>query len=160
MNTLRLALPALLAIAFVSNASCASAASDDDEWPDGSAMAVGNRYVKTSDYFEGLLRKRQAELVRLMSAQPDTDTRLIEAVKTQQESWLKYRDGECELIGSLSGAGGSWPSTFSAECRANLTDQRFRRFNWAIKCWKAVAPSERPSARSRCLYQLAPLATK
>jgi len=160
MKTHRVAARAIVSIAVLTTAVHAIAASDDDEWPEGSAMAVGNKYVKTNDYFERLLRQRQAELVRLLAAQPDANTRLIKAIQAQQATWLRYRDDECELIGSLSGAGGSWPSTFSAQCRANLTDQRFRRFNWAIKCWNAVSAEERRFSGSRCLYQLAPLATK
>lgn len=142
------------------NTGAAVAAGVDEDWPEGSAMYVGSKLVESRDYFERLLKQREAELVRLLSKEKDPDARLIAAMQRQQEAWLKYRDDECELVGSLSGAGGTWPSTFAVQCEASLTDRRFRRFGWAVKCWKDIAAEDRRFSAARCPYQLAPLATK
>jgi uncharacterized protein YecT (DUF1311 family) len=140
------------------------AAAQDQEWPEGSAMHTGGLEVKRRDMAAATLAKLEAELLRQLSEadlSPDAirpDERLIAALKTQQAAWTRYRDDECGLAGALTGAGGSWPSTYAVRCEANLTELRVRRTRSAIGCMKAIPPSKRALDQSRCLYQLLPLA--
>src|SRR5476649_1238360 len=89
-------------------------------WPDGSAMRTGLLLVQKQKTVEQHLARKHGELIKLLSSSSNeritVDERLLVALKTQQVAWLKYRDEECELIGSLTGAGGSWPSTYANEC--------------------------------------------
>jgi uncharacterized protein YecT (DUF1311 family) len=84
----------------------------------------------------------------------------VAALKSQESAWLKYRTDECELIGSLSGAGGTWPSTYANQCESNLTDQRLRRVRSALACVAKIPSDKRLFDQNACLYQLAPLGTK
>jgi uncharacterized protein YecT (DUF1311 family) len=110
------------------------------------------------------LAKLEGQLLKLVS-QADAssnalppDERVISALKAQQAAWRRYRSDECELAGALTGAGGSWPSTYAVRCEANLTELRVRRTRSAIRCVMALPLSKRRLDQSRCLYQLLPLA--
>lgn len=128
------------------------------DWPPGSAMHTGLGLVEKRDYFAGLLEKKNAELVELVVRDRKfPDDRLAKALQAQHASWLLHRVAECELVGSLSGAGGSWPSTYAVQCEANLTDLRFRTVSSAIRCIQRIPVAQREFEQNRCLYQLAPL---
>jgi uncharacterized protein YecT (DUF1311 family) len=88
------------------------------------------------------------------------DARLLADLKTQQVAWLKYRTEECELIGALTGAGGTWPSTYAKKCEVNHTDQRIRRVSSAIRCIGKISNEKRLFEQNNCLQQLAPLTNK
>lgn len=105
---------------------------------------------------EVVLERKLKVLVDLVS--PDAGERLEKALVSQEAAWLKYRDEECELVGSLTGAGGSWPSTYAVQCESNLTDQRLRRVISATRCVARVPKDDRFNGMSNCLQQLAPLA--
>jgi len=133
-------------------------------WPDGSAMRTGLLLVQKQKIAEQLLARKHEELIKLVSSSSaeriTMDERLLAALKTQQVAWLKYRDEECELIGSLTGAGGSWPSTYAIECESNHTEQRLRRIRSAIACIEKIPNGNRIFEQNRCLQQLAPLTNK
>ena len=96
---------------------------------------------------EKLLASKHEELVKLVTSSSTeenrVDVRLLDALKTQQAAWLKYRKEECELVGSLTGAGGTWPSTYAAKCEVNQTDQRLRRVRSAIRCIEKIPIDKR-----------------
>lgn len=78
------------------------------------------------------LKTKYSQLISLL--EPITETPLLSSALTdQQVSWGKYRSNECQLIGSLSGAGGGWPSVYKTECDVNLTEARLRSVTSAIK---------------------------
>lgn len=126
------------------------------DWPEGSAMHTGYLHLEKRDAFARLLERRQAELLALVE-QGSGDARLVQALRAQHEAWLAYRTHECELIGALTGAGGSWPSTYAVQCEANLTDRRYRRVHAALRCIRRIPADDRAFEQSRCLQQLAPL---
>jgi uncharacterized protein YecT (DUF1311 family) len=132
--------------------------SDGNCWPAGSAMATGIDAVNHRIQTEKALQRLHAELVQLMS--PYSDERLLQALKTQESAWLTYRREECELIGSLTGAGGSWPSTYAVRCESNFTDDRLRRVKSATRCVKRIPEDQRSIESSTCLQQLAPLVNR
>lgn len=135
-------------------------------WPEGSAMNTGLTLVAALHKSSAQLDARHADLITLLSSSPNyngdnyPDSRVISALKAQQATWVKYRDDECELIGSLTGAGGSWPSTYANECQVHLTEDRLRRVNSAIKCIQKIPLEKRWMEQADCLQQLAPLANK
>lgn len=133
-------------------------------WPEGSAMQTGLLLVQQQQQTEKLLASKHDELIKLVSSSASgeihADERLLAALKTQQAAWLKYRDEECELVGSLTGAGGTWPSTYANRCEVNHTEQRLRRVRSAIRCIQKISPEQRLFEQNACLQQLAPLTNK
>lgn len=135
-----------------------------DCWPDGSAMRTGLLLVQQQRVVDAALTRRHRELVKWVEAsaigETRTDGRLLNALRTQQAAWLKYRTEECELVGSLTGAGGSWPSTYANRCELNHTEQRLRRVRSALRCVRKISPDMRLVEQNNCLQQLAPLTNK
>lgn len=133
-------------------------------WPEGSSMHTGLLLVQQQQQTEKLLASKHEELVKLVASSSTekvrVDERLLAALKTQQAAWLKYRTEECELIGSLTGAGGTWPSTYANKCEVNHTDQRLRRVRSAIRCIEKIPNEKRLFEQNNCLQQLAPLTNK
>jgi uncharacterized protein YecT (DUF1311 family) len=133
-------------------------------WPEGSAMHTGLLLVQQQKAVEKRLASKHDELIKLVSSSSSTgipaDGRLLAALKTQQAAWLKYRAEECELIGSLTGAGGTWPSTYANKCELNHSEQRLRRVRSAIQCIEKIPLEKRPFEQNSCLQQLAPLTNK
>lgn len=133
-------------------------------WPEGSSMHTGLLLVQQQNSAEKLLASKHEELVKLVSSSSAegirVDERLLAALKTQQAAWLKYRTEECELVGSLTGAGGTWPSTYANRCEVNHTDQRLRRVRSAIRCIEKIPNEKRIFEQNNCLQQLAPLTNK
>jgi uncharacterized protein YecT (DUF1311 family) len=159
----RLVLSALLTL--IAGLALAQNCPDKPEcWPEGSAMRTGMLAAKEQQTTERQLAIKHEELIKLVTASATAtiavDERLLAALKTQQAAWLKYRDQECELIGSLTGAGGSWPSTYANKCEVNHTEQRLRRVRSAIACIEKIPSDQRMSDQNRCLQQLAPLTNK
>jgi len=126
-------------------------------WPEGSAMHTGLTLAAERQKLERSMLKRHEQLVALVAASMPGSERLVMALKSQQQAWLKYRDDECELIGALTGAGGSWPSTYASRCALNLTDQRLRRIRSAYRCVEQARNKQEEHDAGRCLQQLAPL---
>jgi uncharacterized protein YecT (DUF1311 family) len=133
-------------------------------WPEGSSMHTGLLLVQQQQQTEKLLVSKHDELIKLVassvSGEVHADERLLAALKTQQAAWLKYRTEECELIGSLTGAGGTWPSTYANKCEVNHTEQRLHRVRSAIRCVQRISSEKRLFEQNTCLQQLAPLTNK
>jgi uncharacterized protein YecT (DUF1311 family) len=133
-------------------------------WPEGSSMRTGLLLVQKQQQTEKLLASKHDELMKLVafssSGEINTEERLLTALKTQQVAWLNYRTEECELVGSLTGAGGTWPSTYARRCEVNHTEQRLRRVRSAINCVQRIPPDVRLFEQNNCLQQLAPLTNK
>ena len=133
-------------------------------WPEGSAMQMGLLLNQKQEKVDKQMAAKHAELVSLVAASSSdstpVDERLIKALTSQQAAWLLYRHGECELIGSLTGAGGRWPSTWAAQCVANHTEHRLRRIRSAIACIQKIPDGKRFFDQNRCLQQLAPLTNR
>ena len=134
-------------------------------WPEGSAMHTGLLRRQAEDSLRKELQQRHDELVALISSKHVVngteyleDQRLVEAVQAQQKAWQQFKESECELIGSLSTGASTWQSARAVECEMNLTSQRLKRMQHALRCIKKFAPAERRFDQQSCLFQLAPLA--
>ena len=127
-------------------------------------MHTGLLLVQKQLETEKLLASKHDELIKLVassgSGETHADERLLAALKTQQAAWLKYRTEECELVGSLTGAGGTWPSTYANKCEVNHTEQRLRQVRSAIRCIQKIPSEKRLFEQNTCLQQLAPLTNK
>lgn len=153
MKLITLALPI-----FVGACNIASA-EQDNSFPEGSAMATAYRYADNRDYFEKLLDAKNKQLVQLVieSQAEYPEPRLVAAIENIHKTWLQFRDAECELMGTLTGAGGAWPSTHATRCDANLTHRRFLTVKSAIRCIQRISPENRGFNINACLYQLGAL---
>jgi uncharacterized protein YecT (DUF1311 family) len=161
MHILRLfLLPALIFPALAMGQTPGQCTDKPECWPEGSAMHTGLLLHQNQEKIEKQMGAKHAELVDLVSAVDAAHGRLVEALRSQQAAWAKYRSEECELIGALTGAGGSWPSTWAAQCTANHTDQRLRRIRSAITCIQKIPTDNRAFEQNRCLQQLAPLTNR
>ena len=144
--------------------AAAPATAQEESWPEGSAMHTGGLEVKRRNAASAVLEALNGRLLTLVteartqSPPIPPDGRLIKALEAQQAAWKRYVGDECELVGSLSGSGGSWPSAYAVRCEANLAELRVRRTRAAISCIEKMPPATRRLDQNRCLYQLAPLA--
>ena len=133
-------------------------------WPGGSAMHTGLILNQERRQKEKLLTRKHNELLKIVGPpQSDglhTDLSLLDALKNQQVAWLKYRSEECTLIGSLTGAGGTWPSAYASRCELNHTEQRLSRVLSALRCVKRIPSNNQIIQQNDCLQQLAPLTNK
>lgn len=113
---------------------------------------------------ERALAAKHDELVRVVATSSTdglaVDSRLLAALKAQQDAWLTYRTDECELIGSLTGAGGTWPSTWALDCEVKHTRSRLLQVRSAISCIENIPALKRIFEQNECLQQLAPLTNK
>lgn len=129
-------------------------------------MYNGLMLVEQRKALEEKLERAHKELVELVAGPKSedglgsTNGRLLTALETQQAAWLKYRDEECELIGALTGSGGSWPSTYANRCESNHTEQRLRRVRSAKRCIERLPTNDRLIEKNNCLQQLAPLTNR
>lgn len=138
----------------------------EEEWPEGSAMAVGNAQVAKEEILNKRLAQNFKELINLISTKHVElngdenleDPRLVESMKAQQKAWEDYKVKECELIGALNNGASVWQSTKAVTCEVNLSNQRLKRVINANRCIKKITPEDRKSNQQSCLYQLAPLA--
>lgn len=123
-------------------------------------MNTGLLLVQKRQTTEKRLEKKYDELVLLAGSASMLGPTVIQALKAEQVEWLKYRGAECTLVGALTGAGGSWPSTYAVRCEANLTDQRLRRVRSATRCLHRAIAKNQEFDESNCLQQLAPIANR
>jgi uncharacterized protein YecT (DUF1311 family) len=123
-------------------------------------MNTGLLLVQKRQATEKRLEKKYDELVLLTGSASMLGPRVAQALKAVQVEWLKYRGAECALVGALTGAGGTWPSTYAVRCEANLTDQRLRRVRSATRCVHRAIAKNQEFEESNCLQQLAPIANR
>jgi uncharacterized protein YecT (DUF1311 family) len=164
-NILRVVFIATLTMGLMANQTLAQEQCSDKPscWPEGSAMRTAFELKDHLDRTEKTLTQKHQELLLLLSnasGAAKVDGRVITALKAQQDGWLKYRTEECELIGALSGAGGSWPTTHALRCEANHTDRRLRSVQSALACVAKVPKNSSGFDQHACLQQLAPLTNK
>lgn len=161
----------LLLIIMVGLTKVTLAEETESGWPSGSAMDTGFIVAKERDQTVEALKQKHKKLVDFVASilgsgvrgglnHDGMGKRLAHALQTSQNAWLEYYPQECELVGSLSGSGGSWPSTYAVRCQRNLLHKRISNINSAQKCIEKLAVEQREFGMEKCLYQLAPLAWK
>ncbi|KHL69035.1 hypothetical protein SF06_23710 [Pseudomonas flexibilis] len=133
-------------------------------WPEGSAMHTGVLLAEELRTLDEELAVAHKALIEQVGAAPVTDETpqpdgmLTRALRDQQKAWLRYRAGECQLIGALTGAGGSWPSAYATDCELSLGQQRLEDVQAARECINAISEQDRIFEQGECLRDLAPMA--
>ncbi|HTN31985.1 MAG TPA: lysozyme inhibitor LprI family protein [Pseudomonas sp.] len=157
--------PALLAFALLPALAFAQDCTDRAEcWPEGSAMHTGLLLAEELGTLDKSLAEAHRALIeqvgsaRITDETPQDNGVLAKALREQQKAWLKYRSGECRLIGALTGAGGSWPSTYAIDCELSLGQQRLEEVQAARECITAISEQDRIFEQGECLRDLAPMA--
>jgi hypothetical protein len=144
-----------IAAAFLMLTVAAPAPAEDPTWPPGSAMHTAGLHAERLKEARRTLETLEGRLLALASSPDDG---VAAALTAQQAAWKRYVPQECDLIGALTGSGGSWPTSYNLNCQANLMELRVRRTRAAIDCIERIPAEKRPFLRSACLYQLTPLA--
>lgn len=127
-------------------------------------MHTGLMMVEELEALDEAMSEAHKALIEKVGAAPVTDdapqdnSALSKALREQQKAWLRYRGGECRLIGVLTGAGGSWPSTYATDCELSLGQQRLEDIEAAHACIDAISEQDRIFEQGECLRDLAPMA--
>lgn len=106
-------------------------------WPEGSAVRTGMEFSEKLTAFDERMAKDHKALLDLLK-QLKTNDYLIESLKGQQDAWLKFRNNDCQLAGTLTGAGGSWPSTWGLSCQVGMASKRLGQVQLAAMCLKNI----------------------
>ena len=124
----------------------------EEDWPVGSAMQVGLAHKKRTDVLNKAISARGAELIELIEQDvEEPDAQIQEALNTEQLEWFRYRDASCELVGAATGAGGSWPSTYGAECRVIISQRRLALLEACITELREMEPKNRRWQVEKCI---------
>jgi uncharacterized protein YecT (DUF1311 family) len=86
-------------------------------------MCAAKRYKQADDELNKVYRE-------LMSKLEDEGHKAT--LKTAQQAWLKYRDGECDFVSYLN-RGGTIYSVVQTECMTSLTNSRIKELKEDIK---------------------------
>ena len=155
----------LLVFALLPTLGMAEDCTDRPEcWPEGSAMHTGLLLAQELTTLDKALGEAHKALIEKVGAAPMTEdtpqdnSLLSKALREQQKAWLRYRSGECRLIGALTGAGGTWPSTYANDCELSLGQQRLEDIQAALACIDAISEQDRIFEQGECLRDLAPMA--
>lgn len=164
--TVGLAILALLVVLSTPPTAFAQAKCTDrpECWPEGSAVHTLLVLVQQQKVADKFLTGEHEELVKLVASSSTEEIKvesgLLVALRAQQAAWLRYRTHECELVGSLTGAGGNWPAAHALRCELDHIDQRLGIVRAAIQCVAAIPSENRIFEQISCLGKLAPLTNR
>ena len=130
----------------------------NEGWPDGSPMFTGNIYLERTKRSEVVLKQKFNSLIKLFSlygTPQGDDQRVIKALEMQQEAWSNFKGAECELVGSLTMAGGTWPSTYANKCEAVHTQKRIKVVTEAFECIQKE--KDKATGKYSCVHPLVAL---
>lgn len=146
---------ALLASALMLATSHAAAHDDGHEWPEGSAMH--SMQLESARLDAGLAALQQAH-AGLMGAMGENTARgpsaLSQALAVHHEAWLAYTRADCELAGTLTGAGSSWPTVHGLGCHAGAVEERVEVLRGATACLQQLDADITDFDRLECLQGL------
>jgi hypothetical protein len=129
------------------------------EWPAGSAMAVGISALEEKAKAVAALERATSELAAAVGDSVGQDPRLLTAVRSMQATWLAYVTLECEMVGVSTMAASTWQSTYSVQCQVTLIEWRARQVAEAAACVNKSKESGM-AGFPMCVRPLAPLATQ
>ncbi len=99
------------------------------------------------------LAAARAGLVTALGGEADAPPPLAHAVASQHEHWLAYVEADCELAGTLTGAGGSWPAVHGLSCQNQRVAMRIGEVERAATCVRGLQPTD-TYGRYGCLQGL------
>jgi uncharacterized protein YecT (DUF1311 family) len=132
------------------------------DWPPGSAMAVGMAALEEKAKAVAALERANGDLAAALSDPVYQDpfySRPVAAVRSLQATWLDYAARECDLVGTSTLAGSPWQSAYAVQCAATLIEWRAKQVATAAEC---LNRSNKPAIADfyACIRPLAPLATQ
>lgn len=134
----------------------AAAHNDGYEWPEGSAMHSMQLESKRLDAGLAALDEAHASLMDAMTGnEARSPSALAQAVATHHEKWLAYTQADCELAGTLTGAGASWPIVHGLGCHAQAVEERLEIVRSATACLQQLDAGAPDFDRLECLQGLA-----
>ena len=122
------------------------------DWPSGGAMHEGMSQNEK--------RSAKAKTAEMLVNKIDEKLKDIKYVayregslQKQHKAWLDYVDETCMMTGIMTGAGGSWPSTYALKCENNMLDQRLFKLSNSLQCVKRHIKNKQEMYIANCLYQ-------
>jgi hypothetical protein len=110
-------------------------------------MCVGLDFAAARDSMDRVLARYHRQLVPLLDTLMPTDEqwrwRLQGGILGLDSAWLAWRAEDCDLAGAMTGAGGSWPATWSVACEVEETARRIRIVRRSRNCLRALLPKRR-----------------
>src|SRR5690606_1885603 len=79
---------------------------------------------------------------------------LAQALAAHHEAWLAYTRADCELAGTLAGAGSSWPTVHGLGCHAGVVEERVEVLRGATACLQQLDADITDFDRLECLQGL------
>ena len=95
-----------------------------------------------------------AGLLSAIGGDPADPPALARAVARQQADWLEYVRSDCELAGTLTGAGGAWPTVHGLTCQAESIADRLEVVRGATACLSRLSPDAYGFEQSECLGKM------
>lgn len=125
-----------------------------DEWPEGSAMH--SVYVEAERLQAGRaeLEQAHAELLKAIGDDPAAPSPLARAVANQHAHWLEYVGADCDLAGTLTGAGGAWPAVHGLSCEIETIADRLEAVRGATACLRQLSHDPYRYEQFECLGTL------
>lgn len=133
----------------------APAQDDGHEWPEGSAMHSMQLESERLDAGLAALDQAHANLQEELGGNGlGSPPALARAVATHHEKWLAYSQADCELAGTLTGAGSSWPIVHGLGCHAQAVEERLEIIHGATACLQQLDTNLPEFDRLECLQGL------
>lgn len=111
-----------------------------DEWPEGSAMHSAYVEAERLEAGRAELEQAHADLLSAIGGDPADPPPLARAVARQQADWLEYVHSDCVLAGTLTGAGGAWPTVHGLTCQVESIAERLEVVRGATACLNQLSP--------------------
>lgn len=129
-------------------------------WPEGSAMHTAYVLSEELEQLTPALQLQFEKLLRLLSntqgsnGRPYFDSRILSGIELQQRGWKKYIEDECELVGALTGAGGTWPTTWALDCQVTQMKNRLLDVKKVTACIEKIPRETRWIDQDVCIREL------
>lgn len=125
-------------------------ATEGREWPEGSAMHTGGLLVAEMEAYQ---QKSDSILNRIY--QKIDDEYHNQTIQKQVAAFREYAASACHIVGVSSGAGGSWPSTYSVRCQQGIAYDHYRSLKRSLACIERLEQAAYvfPGERMNCVIQ-------
>ncbi len=122
--------------------------------PPGSATHTLQLLSAQLDVAHATLADAHSGLIHALGGATTDPPPLARAVGNQHQQWLTFRNADCELAGTLTGAGGAWPSVHGMSCRIEHINHRLETVQQACDCASALPEDAYAFERYACLTEL------
>ena len=124
------------------------------EWPEGSAMHTLHLESGHLDSAHAALSEAHAALLAQMEGMGGGAPALAGDVALHHERWVAYRKADCELSGTLTGAGGAWPAVHGVTCERTQVANRTGAVDAVRRCLQDLPADHARFEQLECLEGL------